>query len=77
MRKFSYYFLAFLALYLTILSGTLLPAFFHYKEYGNFILSEKDFLSPIKPAAIALIIQIFIAKLLPAKSRKSDDNSEN
>lgn len=69
MRKFIYFFLAFIALYVTILSGILFAAILFYKENGDFILTSEEFLSPIKPAIYGLIIQIFVAKLLPSKNK--------
>lgn len=74
MKKVFYFFLAFAVIYLGVFSGRLLAALYVYYEESYFSLNREDFLSPIKPAIIALIIQIFIAKLLPAKNSKSEDD---
>lgn len=75
MKKYFYMFMAFSIAYLGIFSGSVLAALYVYYEDGYFSLTREDFLSPIKPAIIALIIQIFVAKLLPAKNSKSEDDS--
>lgn len=70
MRKAFYSLIIFIIAYLAILSGSLLYAFFAYQDNGYFSLTRKDFLFPIKPAIIALLIHFLITKILP--SNKGD-----
>lgn len=54
-------------------SGTLLGAFFVYQDTGVFSLTRQDFISPIKPAILALCFHVFVVgKLLPAKDKKDE-----
>lgn len=73
MKGFFYSLLAFFIMYLTMFSGTLLGAFFVYQDTGVFSLTRQDFISPIKPAILALCFHVFVVgKLLPAKDKKDE-----
>ncbi len=67
-------FFAFLTVYLVFLSLDIINIFiFVYKKTGAFPISRDNFYSPIKPALIAICIQIAMGIIL---SKKNNDDSK-